>query len=327
MKEKRRFLRFSFEEEIFFKTKEGLFKGLLRDICLGGLYIENPEKFPEILEEIELILNLENTDPPVHIFLQGLVVRKDIKGFGVKLISLPPQSLFHLKNYLYYNLGTPEIVEEELRKFMGLFEVPHQIIKTFNIFHLKQRLLPYLLNRALLYSPKKPFKLSSGKESPYYLDCRKITLYALSFKEIGDLFWEEMRYTDIQGVAGMSIGADPIVCAILSSALKEERVLEGILIRKEPKQYGTGKQLEGNYWKGMKVAVVEDVVTTGGSLLKAISACEKEGLQIVQVLALVDREEGGKELLREKGYELKAFFTLEEIISAYHQRENPLDLS
>lgn len=120
----------------------------------------------------------------------------------------------------------------------------------------------------------------------------------------------------------MSMGADPIVCGILSAALFEERALEGILIRKEPKKYGTGKQLEGNFWKGMKIALVEDVVTTGGSLLKAIEACEKEDLNIISVIALVDREEGGKEALKERGYELKSFFTLSEIISTHQELQS-----
>lgn len=175
------------------------------------------------------------------------------------------------------------------------------------------------MERAFLYSPDKPFKLSSGKESPYYLDCRKITLYGPSFRLIGELFWEAIRSLPITGVAGMSIGADPIVCSLLSVSEREGIYLEGLLIRKEPKKYGTQRQIEGNFKPGFSIALVEDVITTGGSLLKAIDACEREGLKILGVYALIDREEGGGERIKEKGYPFSAFFTLAEIISAFHQ--------
>jgi orotate phosphoribosyltransferase len=318
MQEKRKFFRLPFEERVEFICPKGIFRGTLKNISFGGLYIEEPEDYPDLKDEIALIFLLKDTDPPIKIFMKGRVVRIDEnKGFALKILSITNESFQHLKNYLIYNAPSPEIAELEVRKFLGDFDSPHQLVKAFNIFWLKNEILPFILDRAFLYSPERPFRLSSGKESPYYLDCRKITLYGACYKLIGDLFWEELRYTDIQGVAGMSMGADPIVCGILSSALAEERSLEGILIRKEPKKYGMGKQLEGNYWKGMKVAVVEDVVTTGGSLLKAIEACEREELIITSVLTFVDREEGGKEALRERGYDLKAFFTLSEIISAY----------
>ena len=323
MREKRAFLRLPFEEEVEFITRKGTFLGNLKDFSLASFFIANPEEYPSLDEEIGLIFHLRDTEPPIKIFAKGKVVRIDKgKGFAVEILSIPQESFQHLKNYLIYNAPSPEIAELELMKFLGKYDSLHQLVKTLNILYLKKEIMTYLLERAFLYSPDKPFILSSGKESPYYLDCRKVTLYAPSYKLIGDLFWEELRYTDIEGVAGMSLGADPIVCAILSSALSEERALEGILIRKEPKKYGTKKQLEGNFWKGMKVAVVEDVVTTGGSLLKAISACEEEGLTIRAVLSLVDREEGGEEALKERGYQLKAFFTLSEIIAAYNQKKS-----
>ncbi len=323
MREKRKFFRLPFEEKVEFVCPKGIFSGVVKNLSFGGLYIANPDNFPELKDEVALIFLLRDTDPPIKVFMKGRVVRIDKdKGFAIKFLSIPQESFQHLRNYIIYNAPSPEIAELEIKKFLGEFDTAHQIVKAFNVFFLKNEIMPYLLERALLYSPEKPFKLSSGKESPYYLDCRKITLYGPSYKFIGELFWEELRYTDIEGVAGMSMGADPIVCGILSAALSEERALEGILIRKEPKKYGTGKQLEGNFWKGMKIALVEDVVTTGGSLLKAIEACEKEDLNIISVIALVDREEGGKEALKERGYELKSFFTLSEIISTHQELQS-----
>ncbi len=318
MRERRFFLRIPFEEKVEILSSKGTYTGYIKDLSLGSVFIENPENFPSLDEEIALIFHLKDTSPPIKIFIKGKVVRiENQRGFAVKFTSLSQESFHHLKNYFLYNAPSAEIAELEIRKFFGAYDSCHKLVQTLNIFFLKKEIMPFLLERAFLYNPDNPFTLASGKKSPYYLDCRKITLYGPSYKLIGELFWEELRYTDIEGVAGMSMGADPIVCSILSSALNEERYLEGILIRKEPKKYGTGKQLEGRFWEGMKIAVVEDVVTTGGSLLKAIEACEKEGLNIVKVLALVDREEGGKEAIKEKGYDLKAFFTLSEIVSAF----------
>ncbi len=316
-------MRIPFQERVEFLCSKGEFSGYLKDFSIASFFIENSEYIPALNEEITLVLDLKDTEPPIKIFLKGKVARiEEGKGFAVKITSISQESFQHLKNFLMYNAPSPEIAELEIRKFLGEYNEAHHLIKALNIFFLKEEIMSYLIERAFLYSPENPFTLASGKKSPYYLDCRQITLYGPSYKLIGELFWEELRYTDIEGVAGMSMGADPIVCGILSAALNEDRALEGILIRKEPKKYGTGKQLEGRFWKGMKIAVVEDVVTTGGSLIKAIEACEKEGLNIVAVLALVDRQEGGKEAIKEKGYNLKAFFTLPEIITSYQQRKD-----
>jgi len=323
MTERRKFFRIPFEEEVEFISSKGIGSGKLKDLSLGGFFVQNPDLFPPLNDTIGLIFKLGEGESFIKIFMKGRVVRIEPNhGFGVKILSISPESFQHLKNYILYNVPPGVDADLELKKFLEEFSVPHQLVKYLNINYFKSEILPYLLERAFFYNPEKPFVLASGKESPYYLDCRKITLYAPSFKLIGELFWEELRYTDIEGVAGMSIGADPIVCAILFASLTEERILEGILIRKEPKKYGTQKQLEGNFYKGMKIAVVEDVVTTGGSLLKAISACENEGLTIRKVLALVDREEGGREKIEERGYEFKAFFTLSEIISAFQERQS-----
>lgn len=322
MRERRKFTRFPFEEQVEFIGKKGPSAGRIRDFSLGGLFIETEEKGPDVGEEIALILVLKDTDPPIKIFMRGEVVRGTENGFAVKITGMNEESFHHLKNFFLYQHGFDEAILDQIETFVHEFHPLYRALKLLDISYLKEELMNYILERAFLYSPERPFVLSSGKTSPYYLDCRRITLYGPAFKLIGKLFWSELREENIDGVAGMSIGADPIVCAILPTALEEEINLEGLLIRKEPKKYGTEKQIEGNYWEGMRIALVEDVVTTGGSLLKAIEACEREKLVIVKIIALVDREEGGRENLKEKGYQLQSFFTLTEIISAYHQR-NP----
>ena len=111
-------------------------------------------------------------------------------------------------------------------------------------------------------------------------------------------------------VGGMAIGADPITAAILALAGMRGQALRGVMVRKEPKQHGTGKLVEGPYKEGESIVVVEDVVTTGGSSLLAIERCEAVGLKVKRVLAIIDRLEGGHEAFAKRGYELTTLLTV-----------------
>lgn len=154
------------------------------------------------------------------------------------------------------------------------------------------------------------FTLASGKKAKYYLDCRQITLDSQGARLIGagmlDLLTDDMP--DLVG--GMAIGADPITAAILTTAGLRDVALRGVMVRKEPKQHGTGKLVEGPFREGESLVIVEDVVTTGGSSLLAIERCEAVGLQVKRVLAIVDRLEGGREAFASRGYELTTLFTI-----------------
>ncbi|WP_051920735.1 orotate phosphoribosyltransferase [Thermodesulfobacterium hydrogeniphilum] len=315
----RKFTRIPISAIVEFIWKEKSYKGEIKDISYGGVFIES-SIIPEINTEIPIIFFLEGIVPSIKIFLKGKVVRiEPEKGFGLKFTYISTESFKHLKNLIFYNMSDEIEAEKELHRFLGEAYPLIKSLKLLNISAIKSELIDYIIKRAFLYSPDKPFILSSGKESPYYLDCRKVTLYSKTFDLIGSLFWEEIKYLKVDAVAGMSIGADPIVCGILAKAAEEEHPLEGFLIRKEPKKYGTHRQIEGNVKKGMITVIVEDVVTTGKSVIKAIEAAEKEGLKIMKILALIDREEGGKENIKSKGYEFQAFFTLKEIIERYKQ--------
>lgn len=163
------------------------------------------------------------------------------------------------------------------------------------------------------------FTLASGKKASYYLDCRQVTLDARGAKLIGEGMLDligEMRMKMGQGpklVGGMAIGADPITAAILTIAGGKGYPLRGVMVRKEPKEHGKGKQVEGPYREGDTIVIVEDVVTTGASSLKAIKLCEAEGLKVERVLAIVDRMEGGREAFKDAGYELTSLFTVEDL--------------
>jgi len=315
---KRKFSRIPISNIVEFFWQNESHKGFLKDLSYGGSFIES-KIIPHVDEEIPIILFLEGTQPLIKLFFKGKVVRTNKEGFAVKYTYISPESFEHFKNFVNYNYSSLEIAEKEFYRFLG---EAHPLFKgfiNFNILALKNEILKFILERAFLYSPEKPFVLSSGRESPYYLDCRKITLYSLTFGLIGALFWQKIKYLGVDGIAGMSMGADPIVCSILAKANEEDISLEGILVRKEPKKYGTQRQIEGNIREGMDIVLVEDVITTGSSVLKAAEILEKEKLQIVKIFALIDREEGGKENIEAKGYEFEAFFTFSEILKKYQE--------
>ena len=160
------------------------------------------------------------------------------------------------------------------------------------------------------------FVLASGRRSDYYFDCRVTALHADGAWLIGTLFNHMLKGLDIKGVGGMTMGADPLVAATTVISHEQGRPLHGLLVRKEAKGHGTGQFVEGlgNFQKGDRVAMLEDVVTTGGSLLKACERVRTAGMDIVAVCAILDREEGGREKLREAGYDLLALFTRKELV-------------
>lgn len=154
------------------------------------------------------------------------------------------------------------------------------------------------------------FTLASGKKASYYLDCRQITLDAQGAKLVGAGMLELIAGDMPDLVGGMAIGADPITAAILTLAGINSKPLRGVMVRKEAKQHGTGKLVEGPFQAGESLVIVEDVVTTGGSSLLAIERCEEVGLKVKRVLAIIDRLEGGKEAFAARGYELTTLFTI-----------------
>ena len=154
------------------------------------------------------------------------------------------------------------------------------------------------------------FTLASGREASYYLDCRQITLDSRGARLIGEGMLDLLAGDLPDLVGGMAIGADPITAAILTLAGVRGLPLRGVMVRKEPKQHGTGKLVEGPFRAGESIVIVEDVVTTGGSSLLAIERCEAVGLKVRRVLAIIDRLEGGREAFAAKGYELSTLFTV-----------------
>ena len=175
-----------------------------------------------------------------------------------------------------------------------------------------QRLLELALERgALRYGN---FTLSSGKKSSYYFDGRRLSLDAEGAYLIGRAILPILRRAGVQAVGGPTLGADPIVTAVALTSYLEGRVTSGeaaspisaFIVRKETKAHGTGQSIEGPLVLGSRVAIIDDVCTTGGSLFHAIAAAEAAGCSVVKVLALLDRREGGSEEMRRRGYDFVA---------------------
>lgn len=143
------------------------------------------------------------------------------------------------------------------------------------------------------------FTLASGRQSSLYIDARLTTMSAEGLALIGPLGLESIVRSkwNVNSIGGLTMGADPIACAISYASASTESPLRAFTVRKEPKTHGTGKLIEGPFQPGDRVAVIEDTITTGGSARKAIEAVRAAGGVVVGVLALVDREEGGREAI------------------------------
>jgi len=164
---------------------------------------------------------------------------------------------------------------------------------------------------------KRKVILASGRESDFYFDGKQTTLHAEGGYLVGRLFHEAIRdVAGVEAVGGITLGADPIATATSIAAHLDGRKLHAFIIRKEPKGHGTGQWLEGrkNLPAGTKVVIVEDVVTTGGSSMKAVRRAEEEGLEVLGIVTLVDREEGGRENIEQEGYWLRTIFTRTELV-------------
>jgi orotate phosphoribosyltransferase len=167
---------------------------------------------------------------------------------------------------------------------------------------------------------KGTFTLTSGKTSDFYIDGKQTTLSAEGAYLCGKLLFKLIKESanKIKAVGGMTLGADPIVTAVSIASFLEHSPIPAFIVRKEAKGHGTGNYIEGlgNMEPGCSVALVEDVVTTGGTLLKVIERVEAEGFKVGLIVTIVDRQEGGAETLANAGYPLQALFTRNDLIGS-----------
>ena len=178
---------------------------------------------------------------------------------------------------------------------------------------LRRQLLELLRVKSFRYSPDKPFKLVSGRESPYYIDCRPTTHNAQGLALVGEVFFDKIRDLKVNAIGGLTMGADPIAHATALTSFLKGQPINAFSVRQRAKEHGTGGLLVGDVEPGDRAVIVEDVVTTGGSALKAVAAARTFGLTVVKVLILVDRQEGGKEAVEKEVPKVEAVFTISDL--------------
>lgn len=180
---------------------------------------------------------------------------------------------------------------------------------------MRQRLKKLLLEKSYREGE---ITLSSGRKSDFYIDGKQTTLDAEGAYLCGRLLYDMIAAfaTPVDAVGGMTLGADPLVTAVSMVSYLEGAPIPAFIVRKDAKGHGTGNYLEGqsNLREGACVALLEDVVTTGGTLVKVIDQVEAQGYKVGLVATVVDRQEGGKEALAEKGYSLEAVFTRAQLL-------------
>ena len=168
-----------------------------------------------------------------------------------------------------------------------------------------ERLRRLLLERSVR---RGDFVLASGQRSSYYIDCRLTTMSAEGQRLIGELGWRAIVESGWRPVAvgGLTMGADPVAYAVAAASFGTELVVDAFSVRKEAKAHGTGRVVEGCFAAGAEVVIVEDVITTGGSARRAIDAVEAAGGRVLGVLAVVDRDQGGRAALEHGGRQVRA---------------------
>ncbi len=157
------------------------------------------------------------------------------------------------------------------------------------------------------------FRLASGQLSNFYLDCRKLTLDSTATNLIAAGMWEKFQGNVPAAVGGMAVGAVPIVASILCLAGLRQIPLCGFFVRKEAKDHGTGKLIEGPVAPGQTVIIVEDVVTTGGSCIAAIQAARDFGLEVNRAITIIDRQPGNHPEFDRIGVRLDSLLTLDQL--------------
>ena len=182
---------------------------------------------------------------------------------------------------------------------------------------IKERLIELLLEKSFRYSENATIKLASGKMSNYYIDCRKTTYSSEGQFLVGNIIFEMIKDQKINAVGGLTMGADPISCSVAFASHTHKKDIGAFAIRKERKEHGMQKQVEGDVKEGDRVVIIDDVITTGSSTVKAIEAARREGLDIVKVIVLVDREEGGKREILKHASEVEVVCTKSELLEAY----------
>jgi len=184
----------------------------------------------------------------------------------------------------------------------------------------KKDLLHTLYSNSFKYS-EEGFTLSSGKKSNVYIDVKKTALSAVAFEPIGYAFFQKLKLAPIDAIGGMTLGADPIAYAAAFMCTLRGKYLDIFIVRKEAKGHGTQAAIEGPVKSGANVVIVEDVITTGASTIKAVNSAKEAGFNVLRVIPLLDREEGGVENIeKETGVKVDPIFTMTDLMEVHKKQ-------
>ncbi len=177
----------------------------------------------------------------------------------------------------------------------------------------RDRLRQMLLDRSMRFGE---FVLSSGATSNYYIDVRKTSLHPEGLKLISRMFYEQLLSENVTAIGGLTLGADPLVAGLMLHSAEHGRPLEGFLVRRTTKDHGLRGQVEGNLAGHKRIAILDDVITSGESALIAAEAAESYKAEVVRVLAVVDRGQGATQIFQQRGYAFSALFSIGELLPA-----------
>ena len=184
---------------------------------------------------------------------------------------------------------------------------------------MKQELTDMLGRKSFQYSQQPAFKLVAGRMSHFYVNCKPTTLSPRGMFLVGHLLYERLQGVGVTAVGGLTFGADPVAFAAAFASELCTDPIKAFSIRKTQKDHGIVKWVEGDVQKGERVAIVDDVATTGGSTITAIERARTEGLEVVKAVVLVDRQEGGLENIRKHVSDVSGIVTRDELLARWNE--------
>ncbi|MDQ5985463.1 MAG: Orotate phosphoribosyltransferase [Syntrophus sp. SKADARSKE-3] len=182
---------------------------------------------------------------------------------------------------------------------------------------LKLKLAEIIIKKSFKYRDNPPFTLASGKTSNFYFNCKPTTLDPEGMNLIGEILFSMLSDSEATASGGLTLGADPLANALSVISYQKGRPVKSFIVRKDVKDHGTKSAVEGDMQPGEKVVILDDVITTGGSTITAIERSRAAGLVVERVIALIDREEGGKENILQHVERVEAILTRSEVMDLY----------
>jgi len=190
----------------------------------------------------------------------------------------------------------------------------------WSVVTMKQELIRIICKKSFKYSQEASFKLVSGKMSHFYVNCKPTTMSPRGMFLVGHLVFDAIKDLKPDGIGGLTFGADPVAVATAFVSGLKGKPINAFSIRKAKKDHGIVKWIEGDMNPGQRVVIIDDVVTTGGSTIKAIERSSSEGLDVVKAVILVDRQEGGLENIRQHVKDVTAIITRDDLMEQWHKQ-------